>query len=45
MAEVIKTYLPWTLFSVGIATIIAFVIGILAGMVMAYRRESWIDHR
>ncbi|MEU4290351.1 ABC transporter permease [Kribbella sp. NPDC026596] len=44
VAEVIRTYLPWTLFSVGIATVIAFVVGILAGMVMAYRRESWIDH-
>ncbi|MGW6283300.1 ABC transporter permease [Kribbella sp. NPDC055071] len=44
VAQVIKTYLPWTLFSVGIAQILAFVIGILAGMTMAYRRESWIDH-
>jgi peptide/nickel transport system permease protein len=44
VAEVIKTYLPWTLFSVGIAQILSFVIGILAGMLMAYRRESWIDH-
>ena len=43
-AEVIKTYLPWTLFSVGIATTLAFIIGIISGMVMAYRRESWIDH-
>ncbi|GAB2661975.1 ABC transporter permease [Kribbella swartbergensis] len=44
VADVIKTYLPWTLFSVGIATILAFTIGIVAGMIMAYRRESWIDH-
>ncbi|GAA1661621.1 ABC transporter permease [Kribbella alba] len=44
VAQVIKTYLPWTLFSVGIATILSFGIGILAGMLMAYRRESWIDH-
>ncbi|WP_433167485.1 ABC transporter permease [Kribbella sp. CA-247076] len=44
VAEVIKTYLPWTLFSVGIAQILSFAVGILAGMVMAYRRESWIDH-
>ena len=44
VAEVIKTYLPWTLFSVGIATTLAFIIGIISGMVMAYRRESWIDH-
>jgi peptide/nickel transport system permease protein len=44
VAQVIKTYLPWTLFSVGVATIIAFVVGIIAGMIMAYRREGWADH-
>lgn len=44
VAEVIKTYLPWTLFSVGVATIFSFIIGIAAGMLMAYRRESWVDH-
>jgi peptide/nickel transport system permease protein len=44
VAQVIKTYLPWTLFSVGVATILSFAIGIVAGMMMAYRRESWIDH-
>ncbi|NOL39314.1 ABC transporter permease [Kribbella sandramycini] len=44
VAQVIQTYLPWTLFSVGIAQILSFVIGIVAGMIMAYRRESWIDH-
>jgi peptide/nickel transport system permease protein len=44
VADVIKTYLPWTLFSVGVATIFSFAIGIAAGMIMAYRRESWVDH-
>ena len=44
VAEVIRIYLPWTLFSVGIATILSFIIGIMAGMLMAYRRETWIDH-
>ena len=44
VAQVIRTYLPWTLFSVGVATILSFIIGIVAGMIMAYRRESWIDH-
>ncbi|MFD7157831.1 ABC transporter permease [Kribbella sp. NPDC059898] len=44
VASVIKTYLPWTLFSVGVATVFSFVIGIVAGMIMAYRRETWIDH-
>ncbi|WP_202868974.1 ABC transporter permease [Kribbella antibiotica] len=44
VAQVIQTYLPWTLFSVGIAQILSFVLGVIAGMIMAYRRESWIDH-
>ncbi|MBM7787696.1 ABC transporter permease [Tenggerimyces flavus] len=40
----IATYLPWTLFSVGIGLIISFVVGIALGMLMAYRRGSWLDH-
>lgn len=40
----IGSYLPWTLFSVGIALIISFVVGIALGMLMAYRRGGWIDH-
>jgi peptide/nickel transport system permease protein len=44
VTEVIFAYLPWTLFSVGIGVMISFVLGIFLGMVMAYRRESWLDH-
>ena len=44
VVQVIRTYLPWTLFSVGIGLILAFLIGILAGMLMAYRRGTWVDH-
>jgi peptide/nickel transport system permease protein len=44
VAQVIRIYLPWTLFSVGVAQIMAFVLGVLAGMLMAYRRGSWVDH-
>jgi peptide/nickel transport system permease protein len=44
VAQIIRTYLPWTLFSVGIAQLLSFVLGVMAGMLMAYRRESWIDH-
>lgn len=42
--EVIVNYLPWTLFSVDIAVLISFVLGITLGMVMAYRREGVLDH-
>ena len=44
VAESIRIGLPWTLFSVGVAQVISFALGVLAGMVMAYRREGWIDH-
>ncbi|SDR84523.1 ABC transporter permease [Microlunatus soli] len=42
--DMIATYLPWTLFSVGIGMLIAIAIGLLLGMVMAYRRSGVIDH-
>ncbi|MBA8795366.1 peptide/nickel transport system permease protein [Friedmanniella endophytica] len=42
--DVIGRYLPWTLFSVGIGMIISIVVGLLLGMVMAYRRGGVIDH-
>ena len=44
VATVIKIYLPWTLFSVGVATLISFAVGLFCGIVMAYRRGSWLDH-
>jgi peptide/nickel transport system permease protein len=44
VATVIKIYLPWTLFCVGVATLISFAIGLFCGIVMAYRRGSWLDH-
>jgi peptide/nickel transport system permease protein len=40
----IKQFLPWTIFSVGTALLISFTLGVTLGMLMAYRRESWIDH-
>jgi peptide/nickel transport system permease protein len=42
--SVIVNYLPWTLFCVGLALFISFTLGVVLGMVMAYRRETWIDH-
>src|SRR5690606_31895354 len=39
----IVSFLPWTLFSVGLATLISFSCGMLLGMLMAYRRGGWLD--
>ncbi len=44
VSDIIARYLPWTLFSVGIGMIISVVIGLLLGMIMAYRRGGVIDH-
>ncbi len=41
--EIIAARLPWTIFSVGTALILAFIGGILLGMVMAYKRGTWLD--
>src|SRR5262249_12458170 len=44
VGELIKTYLPWTLFSVGVGLLISFTLGVSLGMLMAYRREGVVDH-
>ena len=44
VASVIKGALPWTLGLVGVATIISFVLGTLLGIVVAWRRGSWLDN-
>ncbi|MDQ6671251.1 MAG: ABC transporter permease [Chloroflexota bacterium] len=44
VGELIKTYLPWTLFSVGVGLLISFSVGIGLGMLIAYRREGVVDH-
>ena len=40
----IKRFLPWTVFSVGLALMISFTSGVILGLLMAYRRESLLDH-
>src|SRR3981081_3226082 len=40
VGELIKSYLPWTLFSVGLSLLISFSAGIGLGMLIAYRREG-----
>jgi len=44
VTSIIRQYLPWTLFSVGIGLAVSVTIGILLGVLMAYKRESWFDH-
>lgn len=44
VTSVIIRFLPWTIFSVGLGLIISFVFGVLLGVLMAYRRETFLDH-
>lgn len=44
VSSLIAQVLPWTLFSVGLALLITFVLGIALGTIMAYKRDTWIDH-
>jgi peptide/nickel transport system permease protein len=39
----IAKFLPWTVFSVGVALMISFTLGIFLGMVVAYRRSGIMD--
>ncbi len=40
----IMRFLPWTVFCVGLALLLSFVLGMLFGMIAAYYRNSWIDN-
>jgi peptide/nickel transport system permease protein len=44
VASVIKGALPWTLGLVGVATVISFALGTLLGVVVAWRRGTWLDN-
>lgn len=44
VTAVIAQFLPWTLFSVGTALLISVTFGILLGIFMAYRRDTWVDN-
>jgi peptide/nickel transport system permease protein len=44
VSTVIREALPWTLGLVGVATVIAFVLGTLIGVLVAWRRGSWLDN-
>jgi peptide/nickel transport system permease protein len=44
VASVIRGALPWTLGLVGTATVISFVLGTLLGILVAWRRGTWLDN-
>jgi peptide/nickel transport system permease protein len=44
VTSVIKGALPWTLALVGVATVISFILGTLVGVLVAWRRGSWLDN-
>jgi peptide/nickel transport system permease protein len=44
VSSVVMSALPWTLMLVGVATVISFVIGTMAGIVVGARRGSWLDN-
>ncbi|MGZ4253162.1 MAG: ABC transporter permease, partial [Solirubrobacteraceae bacterium] len=43
VTTIIGQTLPWTVILVGTATIIAFVLGTLLGILSAWRRGGWLD--
>lgn len=43
VSQIIESSLRWTLFLVGIATVMSFALGILSGIIAAWRRGSRID--
>jgi peptide/nickel transport system permease protein len=44
VTTVIRSALPWTLGLVGMATVISFVLGTLIGVLVAWRRGTWLDN-
>jgi peptide/nickel transport system permease protein len=44
VTTLIRGALPWTIGLVGVATVLSFVLGTLVGIVVAWRRGSWLDN-
>ncbi len=44
VSDIILTFLPWTLFCVGLSLFISFGLGIVLGALMAYWRDSVLDY-
>ncbi|NYI06766.1 ABC transporter permease [Allostreptomyces psammosilenae] len=43
VSDVIWQSLPWTIVLVGIATLISFVLGVVLGALVGWRRGTWLD--
>ena len=43
VTELLAQEIPWTLGLVGLASIMSFALGTLLGVVVSWRRESWLD--
>jgi peptide/nickel transport system permease protein len=43
VSSVLSAALPWTVALVGVSTIVSFVAGTVVGIVVAWRRGSWLD--
>lgn len=44
VGDLISAALPWTVVLVGTATVISFVLGIVVGAWVGWRRGTWVDH-
>lgn len=44
VSGLIRRFLPWTVFAVGLGLLISFILGVFIGLIMAYNRNSFIDH-
>lgn len=44
VTSLIAQALPWTLILVGTATLISFLIGIVMGIYVGWKRGTWVDH-
>lgn len=43
VGSVLGAALPWTITLVGVSTVISFLVGTIVGIVVAWRRGSWLD--
>jgi len=43
VTQVLAADLPWTLGLVGVATVISFVLGTVLGVIVSWKRNSWLD--
>jgi len=41
--EIIAARLPWTLFTVGTGLVISFILGVVIGAIMAFKRDKWYE--